>query len=394
MSLEDHWDDAALGGPARDEPSWRADWNGNEGTIQTGVMPEDFDPHNFDEVLGRLGYSAGEVRMELVSASRWEQRTAIRDEDGRKTGEMQSAWLNAYKYRAVRDALCVNLPALYAAAKASKPSKSAPKPTGRTAIVCWADIQTGKVDHLGGLEEMLARLESKRVALKDWLKHSKVDHVVVADVGDILEGFENVASQTRMNCLSLQDQVDVAAVEFWKTIKLSERFGPVDVLSIPSNHCQWRKGKSLVGKPADDWGLHISKRLENLNEEAGLRASFHRPEDDWNEGLVFPIRDSALGLAHGHQANNANGVIPWWIKQKHYGRLHCEVLLTGHFHFPSFQPSGRDPLTGRSSYHIQASTLDNGSAWVANKMGEDGDPCLTVFAFDDEGFDRSSFALL
>ena len=51
-------------------------------------------------------------------------------------------------------------------------------------------------------------------------------------------------------------------------------------------------------------------------------------------------------------------------------------------------------MTGRSSYHIQASTLDNGSAWVKNKMGEDGDPCLTVFAFDDEGFDRSSFALL
>ena len=51
-------------------------------------------------------------------------------------------------------------------------------------------------------------------------------------------------------------------------------------------------------------------------------------------------------------------------------------------------------MTGKSSYHIQASTLDNGSAWVRNTMGEDGDPALTVFAINDDGFDLTSFALL
>lgn len=390
MSLEDNWNDAAPTDAG--EPSWRADWEGNEGTIQTGVMPADFDPHDFDEVLGRLGYAPGEVRMELVSASRWEQRTAVRGDDGRKTGEMQSAWLNAYKYRAQRDVLCVNLPALYAEVRASKPSKSEPKPAGRTAVVCWADIQTGKVDHLGGLQEMLERLEQKRENLRSWLKGAGVDHVVVADVGDILEGFENVGSQTRTNCLSLQDQVDVAATEFWKTIKLSEKFGPVDVLSIPSNHCQWRRGKSLVGRPGDDWGLHISKQLEKLNGEAGLRVNFTRPTDDWKEIINFDVRGTKLGLAHGHQANNPDAIKKWWATQTHHG-LDCEVLLTGHFHFPSFRPSGRTP-DGRAKYHIQASTLDNGSAWVRNKMGEDGDPALTVFAIDDDGFDGRSYQLL
>ena len=393
MSLEESWDGTATTSTA-DEPSWRADWNGNEGTITTGVMPEGFDPHNFDEVLTRLGYSPGEIRMELVSASRWEQRTAARGDDGRRTGEMVSSWLNAYKYRAVKDALCVNLPALYAQVKASKPSKTVPKSTGRTAVVCWADIQTGKVDHLGGVTELLERLEEKRAALKDYLKQIKVDHVVVADVGDILEGFENVGSQTRMNGLSLEAQVDVAATEFWKTIKLCERAGPVDVLSIPSNHCQWRRGKSLVGTPGDDWGLHISKRLEQLNGEAGLRVDFHRPETEWDETLMFPIRNMKLGLAHGHQASNPDRIRNWWKDQKHQGNLHVDVLLTGHFHFPSFRPSGRCAITGKSSYHIQASTLDNGSAWVKNTMGDDGDPALTVFAIDDGGFDVRSFALL
>lgn len=393
MSLEDAWDDTA---PAADDntPIWQAVWNGSEGTISTGALPDSFNPHDFDQVLEQLGYQPGEIRMELVSASRWEQRTAVRGDDGRKTGEMVSTYLNAYKYKAVRDALCVNLPALYAEVRRTKPSKAEPKPTGRTAVVCWADIQVGKTDHLGGLTELLQRLEVKRDALKSWLKSGKFDHVVVADVGDIVEGFENVPSQVRTNCLSLMDQVDVAATEFWKTIKLCERFGHVDTLSIPSNHCQWRKGKGLVGKPTDDWGLHISQRLERLNEEAGLDVAFHRPADDWNETLTFKVRGTGLGLAHGHQAKTPAGIIPWWKNQKHDGKLHVDVLLTGHFHFPSFRPSGRDPITGKSSYHIQASTLDNGSSWVANTMGEDGDPALTVFAIDDDGFDLTSFGLL
>jgi hypothetical protein len=385
--LEDHYEE-----PAGDEgPLWRAEWSGDEGTIQTGAMPDGFDPHDFDEVLSRLGYAPGEVRMELVSASRWEQRTALRDEDGRKTGEMASAWLNAYKYKATRNAFMVNLPALYAAVKASRPGKTEPKPTGRTAVVCWADIQVGKVDHLGGLQEMLGRLEEKRSALKGWLRTAQVEHVVVCDVGDIVEGFENVSSQTRTNCLSLMDQIDVASTEFWKTIRVCEKAGPVDVLSIPSNHCQWRKGKGLVGKPTDDWGLHISQRLERLNEEAGLRVTFHRPAD-WEETMQFKVQGGLLGLAHGHQANNPDGVKNWWAKKTHHG-MDCDVLLTGHFHFPSFRPSGRT-AEGRPKYHIQASTLDNGSAWVRNKMGEDGDPALTVFVMDEGGLDVRSFALL
>ncbi|MBN7373724.1 hypothetical protein I3U62_21445, partial [Mycobacteroides abscessus subsp. abscessus] len=48
----------------------------------------------------------------------------------------------------------------------------------------------------------------------------------------------------------------------------------------------------------------------------------------------------------------------------------------------------------KARWHIQASTLDNGSAWVMNKMGEDGDPALTVFQINNDGFDVQSFALL
>jgi hypothetical protein len=391
MTLEDAWDDSP--DKPDDAPSWKADWVGDEGTITTGVLPDSFDPHDFSAVLQRLGYAPDEIRMDLVSASRWEQRTAVRGEDGRKTGDYESVYLNAYKYKALRNALCVPLPALYAEIRRTRPSRKERPATGRTAVVCWADIQTGKVDHLGALTELLHRLDDKREALKSWLKGANVDRVVVADVGDIVEGFENTPGQIRTNCLSLMDQVDVAATEFWKTIRLAEKFGPVDVLSIPSNHCQWRKGKGLLGRPTDDWGLHINQRLERLNEEAGLDVSFHRPPE-WEETLQFDVRGTRLGLAHGHQASGPDAVKTWWAKMSHAGVLDCQILLTGHFHFPSLRPSGRDAQTGRSRWHVQASTLDNGSAWVRNKMGEDGDPALTVFVIDGDGFDVTSFSLL
>jgi len=325
--------------------------------------------------------------------SKWQQRS--RDWE---TGEFETVWLSAYKFAIAPKMAGLDLPALYAEVVATKRGKgrSTKKRAqeARTVVVAWADIQTGKVDYLGGVAELLARLEDKREALKSYLERTPCDQIVIADCGDIVEGFENVQSQVRENGLSLMDQVDIAATEFWKTIRLCAAFAKVDVLSIPSNHCQWRSGKGLVGKPNDDWGIHISKRLEQLNAEVGLPVTFHRPSDDYREHLQFDVRGTVLGLAHGHQARGSARVCDWWTKMTHAGELNCDVLLTGHFHFASLRPSGRNPVTGRARWHIQAPTLDNGSAWVRNSFGDDGDPGLAVFSIRDDGFDLTSFAIL
>lgn len=383
------FDDAARSAvPA--EPA-HVEWNGREGTIFTGAVGSDFDPDDLAAVLSAHGFDAATHGIELVNAKRWEQRNRIRG-----TGSYERKWLHSFAYKVFRrQALEVDLPALYAEVRRVKPAKGGKARAGSaTVVVAWADVQTGKVDHLGGVRDLLERLAEKRAALEAYLKRSRFDHVVVCDVGDILEGFDNVGSQVRTNALSLQDQVDVAATEFWLTIKLCARYAPVDVLSIPSNHCQWRRGKDLVGRPGDDWGLHISRRLEALAGEAGVPVRFHRPADDYAEVLQFDVRGTRLGLAHGHQSRSPDGVKTWWEKMTHAGVLDAHVLLTGHFHFASLRPHGRDAVSGRARWHIQAPTLDNGSAWVRNKFGEDGDPALAVFQINDAGFDLTSFALL
>lgn len=384
MTLEDALADAK----DADLPTASTEFDGATGFIETGAISNA--PTSDEELLRAFGYDP--ERVQIVGhpkISKWQQRARIRG-----TNEYETAWLSAYKFTIAAKGFDCDLPALYAEARATK-AKPVKPPTGEsTVVVCWADIQTGKVDELGGLTELLTRLDQKRVALDAYLKRAKFDAIILADVGDIIEGFSNFPAQHRTNCLSLMDQVDVAATEFWKTIKVCAKHAPVDVLSIPSNHCAWRREGKAAGRPSDDWGLHISRRLQTLNDEVGLPVTFHRSAE-WAETLSFEVRpEIRLGLAHGHQSSSPDAVKTWWAKMSHAGVLDVDVLLTGHFHFASLRPSGRDHTTGRARWHIQAPTLDNGSAWVTNKYGSDGDPALAVFAINNDGFDVQSFALL
>lgn len=365
-------------------------FDGQTGTLTTGPLKTA--PADYDALLVQFGYDPATV--EIVGnphTSRWQQRARNAE------GVFETVWLTAYKFQIRAKMEQVDLPALYAAvAGTKKPRKRKKVSSKRAVVVAWADVQTGKVDHLGGVSELLERLEEKRAALRTYLKREKPSKIILADAGDLIEGFDNIGSQLRMNGLSLMDQIDVAATELWKTLVLCAEFAPVEVLAIPSNHCQWRIGggnKDIAGRPGDDWGLHINLRLERQNELVGLPVTFHRAEV-WEETMVHDVYGTRLGLAHGHQVNNPDRIKDWWAKLGHAGVMDAHVLLTGHFHFPSLRPTGRDSASGRSRWHIQASTLDNGSAWVRNKMGEDGDPALTVFAIDEEGFDVRSYALL
>jgi len=344
---------------------------------------------DWDDILTHLGADPERwtVASDTVRVSRWQQSS-------KEGGERDLVWLTAYKAEIRPKATELDLPALYAEVARNTHYTATKGTAPRTTVVAWADIQTGKVDRNGNTLDLLQRLEEKRTALTKYLSRNDSEHIIIADVGDIVEGFDNVSSQIRTNDLSLMDQVDIAATELWKTIRLCAAHATVDVLGIPSNHAQWRSGKGLAGKPNDDWGIHISKRLEHLANETGLPVRFHRPADEFSETLTYNVRGTLLGLAHGHQATNPDKVTTWWGKMSHAGVMDCDVLLTGHYHHLRVQPSGRSPRTGKSRWHLQAPTLDNGSAWVNNTMGEDGDPGLLVFGINDDGFDLASLAVL
>ncbi|MEI7780582.1 MAG: hypothetical protein WCJ18_01490, partial [Planctomycetota bacterium] len=244
MSLSDRLAEGTPDEPQDPQFVPRTEFDGASGFIQTGPLT---DAPDHDEILEQFGYDPAKVYIVgHPRVSKWQQRARIRG-----TSDYETTWLSAYKFVLASKGFAVDLPALYAeVAKSKKDRTVKPKLDAATVVVAWADVQVGKVDHMGGLTELLERLDDKRNELEQYLRKAKYDHIVVADVGDIIEGFSNFAAQHRTNSLSMMDQVDVAAVEFWKTIRLCAKFAPVDVLSIPSNHCAWRRdGKMLAGKP-------------------------------------------------------------------------------------------------------------------------------------------------
>lgn len=375
-------------------------------TLTTPAIPKLDEKFDWRTVIAQIGVELPpnfELRLAEV---KFDPAAWVRDEEfvsHPETGKQiktPATTKAVYRYRfnvvKVNPFSELDLPALYAELDKAPPKTKTLQKKPVSMVVAWSDIQTGKVDHLGGVKEMLARLEEKRQALKEHIVKVKPDHIVIVDAGDIIEGYENVESQKYTNDLSLMDQVDIAATELQKTITLCRSYTKeVDVLSVPSNHCQARRGKSLTHTPHDDWGLHINKRLEELNKVKKNGVRFHR-SPDWDETLVFPIKGTSLAVAHGHQASGGTqGVLNWWAKMVHAGKMDADVLLTGHYHFFSARPSGRNPITGKAKWHLQAPTLDNGSAWVANKMGEDGDPGLLTFLIsEDEGFFQQGIAVL
>jgi len=341
------------------------EFDGTEGTATTGGLADGVD---FLDFLEEAGYSPD--KYEVVGnprTSRWQ----------RYDGE----WLTSYRFTFRLKTEVADLPALFAAAKKNvKVGK--PVATEKALVVCWSDLQIGKVDHRGGIEQLLARVEDVKAQLISQVKREKPSRIVVMDVGDLIENFSNAANlqQLRTNDLSIMQQLDVAATILWELLKDLVALVPdVTYASVGSNHCQWRVQKQVVGTPTDDWGIFIGRQLARLAAEKELPIRFFEPATH-DESLTIDVFGHRIGLIHGHQANRPEGVPDFWRKSS-FGNSPLSaatILVSGHFHHLRVQELGADHR-GRSRFWVQAATLDNGSGWFMRSSGEDSAPGLVTF---------------
>lgn len=345
---------------------------------------------NWDHVFEKfqLDPAAFEIIGDTVRASTWQQSKRL--EDGRRDV------VQLYSYRAFfkRKADSIDLPALYAAAAKSKPRAFTPAENGRTMVVVLSDVQTGKTGARGGTPELVARMAEVRARLELRLRARRPERLVLAEAGDLFEGFESGGNPMFTNDLSLAQQMDLAATELFEFVKLMQRFGPVEVMAVPSNHTAWRNGQQNLGRPSDDLGLQVHRTVARLAEASGLNAHWNFPAE-YDESMALDIGGTVLGMVHGNQFGPGRAV-EWWAKQGHGGQPvgMADVLITGHYHSFRAQPTGRNPYSGRAKWWLQAPTLDNGSDWYRNVQGDDSSPGLLVFDVTDEGFDLQSLTVL
>ncbi|WP_433718651.1 hypothetical protein [Microbacterium laevaniformans] len=297
----------------------------------------------------------------------------------------------------IADDLTLDLPTLYARAS-ELAQENTPRlgtfPSGRTLFVNVADWQVGKTGSRGGTPELVARLKAARTELRAEIERREPSSIVLIDLGDGIENFESGGNPAFTNDLSLPDQLDVYATELYEFVALCADYAPVKVGIVPSNHSAWRRGKQQLGKPTDDFGIHVHRQVEKTAKAGGLDAEWIYP-DEYSEIIVVEVPGDICGFVHGNQFNS-NGAIQFWERQAFGGPLApCGTLVSGHYHSYACLSAGVHPTTGRERWWLQAPTLDAGSDWFRNLRGRESLPGTLIFEVDpDTGFDLRSIAIL
>lgn len=267
----------------------------------------------------------------------------------------------------------------------------APKVEGdrsKTLVVCLSDFQVGKTDSLGGTQETVNRVMNTLKRITEWIQsEGSYEEIIIADVGDVCEGFWNVTSQQQTNDLSLTDQIRVAQRLMAEAVAmLAPLCTRMTYVSIPSNHCSVRTGRgndNRANSPDDDFGLLIADTIQAImsGREPFSHVNFAKPQK-WEEAVTVETADgTAVGFTHGHLAGS-QAKIPSWFRDLAFGHrsgLHeASILVHGHFH--NFGVS----LVGDNKFIIGCPTADNGSSWFTNRTGDATDPALLTFEVQDK----------
>lgn len=368
--------------------------DGDSGEVTTTPQTND-KITDFSQILEEFGIDPEEFEIEgNVRLSKWQ----VYDE----------SWRTSYKFHIVRrNPASFDLPSLFAEVRTKAVIDSVTtylKPTvekksNRTLVVPFSDLQAGKVGSRGDSQALIERVYEKKGKLAQYIKQQGCSEAVFLDGGDVVESFENTAQQGFTNDLSIMQQLDLAGTLEQEFITLlAETHDKVTVAGVPSNHSAWRRGKDILGRPSDDWGLFLLKQIQKaykLAPDTFGHVEFQFP-GDWEKSLTIDVQGLGVGLVHGEDSSLAQ-MENWWAKQVHGNSpiADADILITAHYHTLGLKPSGRSRKTGKQKYWIATPTLDNGSDWYANKSGSDSDPGLMAFVVDSEiGFDLQSFTVL
>lgn len=311
--------------------------------------------------------------------------------DGPISTAVSSAGTVTYRFKAVRKhhdlAAFHNL-----ANQSSKAPFKLDRDLDRAAVISLADMQIGKVGSRGGTAEALARCSRVRAKVIKRLRKSKPSLILLADVGDGMEGFESGGNPMFTNDLSLPEMLDLYACEVWLWVQELARIAPVIVTIVPSNHAAWRNGRQTLGNPGDDFGIYVHKQVEKLANASRIDATWVYPNGDFEDTVVVDVLGTKVGVVHGHQHGpGAAAAIAYWQKQTFGSQplADCDIVVEGHYHHWWFEDVSETKVI------MGSPTLDNGSDWYRNMVGRETKPGLLVFEITrDGGFDSESMVVI
>lgn len=275
--------------------------------------------------------------------------------------------------------------------KSRRTSTSKSKINNNTRIVAMGDLQIGKVDHRGGTDALIDRLDSVFSQIESTAKNDRCNNVVLVDAGDLIENFESGGSPMRTNDLGLPSQLEVAivvALDIASRLAAIHR-GRITIATVPSNHSAWRAGPVAL-EPGEDFGLAVWRTVARTLRAAGREVDLYLPRERHEDHVLVPVADDVyLGVVHGNQWR-PNQFPKWFSGQVAGGSdlAAASMLVSGHYHHLLLEPAGqRRAADGelRDRLHVQVPTLDAGSSWFRRVAGADSEPGLLTWTVSPEG---------
>jgi len=362
-----------------DAPGFEFDPSTGRGKMTTKPLKGEPDPY---AALREFGEDPDLYTCTPVKIKRW---------NATLKGGTVGDWLTSGTFLVTKKMSEVPLPSLFEAARKKTRDVNFKTRSDRTEVVVISDFQIGKVNENGGWPELLDVLMEKVALLDAHLRKVKPKRIKLFDLGDLLEGDQTGAGPERNLDLSHPEQLDAGATILYEFVNVCVKYAETEVATVPSNHTRWRDGKQNLGKPGDDYGIHIHRQVEK--QFAGRRVSWVYPKA-WDESLLVDVDGLRVGLFHGHLLAKGKGN-EWWAKQMHGGGAiaQADVLLTGHYHHFYAMPTGRN-FNGVQKWWLQAPHCETGSAWFRNQTGESSDGGIMTFGVVDGTFSMSRLQIL
>lgn len=281
----------------------------------------------------------------------------------------------------------------YIKSRRSRPRVSAPARDGELGeVVKLADLQIGKVDERGGTAQLEDRFYGGMDEVIQRLKQSKPTEIVLAELGDGCENFQNTPDQAFSNDRGLIAQLDLHATFLtYAATELAKLSPKLTVVGVPSNHMDVRVGGKAVGGPENDYGLLTLSQLQrafSLNPKAFGHVEFAWP-DPHAVSVVRNVAGTNVMFTHGHYTRGAGAAdgVPKWLEHQFAANAEyhsARVVFTGHYHHYRVQQI----IGGR--WWIQAPALDNGSSWLKRVNGQgDSDAGILVTRITSAGWSHA-----
>lgn len=254
--------------------------------------------------------------------------------------------------------------------------------SGLVAVFCPSDIQMGKADLNGDSFGTIERVLKATNQFVQDCAYTRPDEVVIAELGDVVENFNNTPTQRAVNHMDLTTQVRTARRLLLEVIKRLRTCAPrITYAAVTSNHGAVRiEGtKALASTPGNDWGIEISHQIQDalFDRAEYSHVRFVRPETEFDDALTYTATNGVrIGMVHGDKAKTPEKMGDYW-RGLAFGRRNglqdADLLLHGHFHHLSLSQMTDD------RWIIGTASSDPGSAWWTNVTGVSATAGVTAF---------------